>query len=338
MPGIVIELTNHCNLSCQHCLEGRHISNGGNLEIEIMEKIIQDASDCAFDFLSFTGGEPTLHPGFIEILDKVHKTGYDFGFVTNGWNFTEIYKDLLPFVNRLKGITFSLDGVSEETHDRVRGKGSYLRLMKAMSVCMVKDIPFTINTTIMFHNKGELKEMAALATKLGSRGLRFGHLMSTPLNITKGLTVSPGEREVVEGAIRKLQKSFTIPIIMAPGYCTTNLFPCLTLQSEELNVDWRGNVTFCCHLSGYENGVMDGDVLGNLDEMSFSEAYGLFISLNKKFRKEKIERHSKGEFKNSDYFPCWYCLNYFKKVNWLKGYDNNPWSSGIWTDSDHTIN
>lgn len=330
MPSIVIELTNHCNLSCQHCLDNRHSADGENLEIEIIEKILQSSRGHGFDHLSFTGGEPTLHPRFNEILKNVYEAGFNFGFVTNGWNFTEIYKYLLPFRDRLKGVTFSLDSVREEVHDMVRGRGAYRRLMKAVSICMVKDIPFTINTVIMLHNKGELKEMAELVAKLGSRGLRFGYLMPTPQNVARGLTISPEECESSDGMIGGLQHSFTMPIIKAPGYYTTNLFPCNPLQSKELNIDWRGNVTLCCHLSGYGNGAIEGDIIGNLDTVCFAEAHKRFIHLNKTFHQDKRERYGKGEFQDSDYSPCFYCLNYFDKVDWLKDYHESPWSSLVW--------
>jgi hypothetical protein len=155
--------------------------------------------------------------------------------------------------------------------------------------------------------------------------------MPTPRNIENGLTISPEECVVVEGVIGGLQQSFTLPIIMAPGYYTTNLFPCDPLQSEELNVDWRGNVTLCCHLSGYGNGAIAGDVVDNLDTMTFAEAQKRFIHLNKTFHQDKRERHCKGEFQDSDYFPCFYCLNYFDKVDWLKGYGKNPWSRLVWS-------
>ncbi|GJQ59129.1 MAG: radical SAM protein [Candidatus Scalindua sp. AMX11] len=330
MPSIVIELTNHCNLSCQHCMEGRHSSDGQSLKLEILDKILQNCKEHGFDHLSFTGGEPTLHPRFNEILKNVYEAGYNFGFVTNGWNFVEMYSQLLPYRDRLRGITFSLDSAREEVHDRVRGRGAYRRLMKAFSICMVKDIPFTINTTVMSYNKGELKEMAELATKLGSRGLRFCHLMPTPGNVEKGLSLSPEECVVIEGIIGELQQSFPMPIIMAPGYHTTNLFPCSPLQSKELNIDWRGNVTLCCHLSGYGNGAIEGDIIGNLDTMSFAEAQKGFIHLNKTFHQDKRERYGKGEFRDSDYFPCFYCLNYFDKVDWLKDDHESPWSSLVW--------
>jgi len=30
-----------------------------------------------------------------------------------------------------------------------------------------------------------------------------------------------------------------------------------------------------------------------------------------------------------DYYPCWYCLKYFKKVDWLMQFPDNPWSQDI---------
>ena len=172
-------------------------------------------------------------------------------------------------------------------------------------------------------------KITELAMKLGSRGLRLGHLMSTPLTLAEGLDISIEKRKEIEADILNLQKTFTMPIVIAPGHHTTNLFPCAPLQMQEFNVDWRCNITFCCHLSGHEKWVGDGDVVGNLDKIGFSEAYELLVSLNKAFRNEKTERNANGKFNDSDYFPCWYCLNYFKKVDWLKDYTNHPWSGMI---------
>jgi MoaA/NifB/PqqE/SkfB family radical SAM enzyme len=331
MARIVIELTNRCNLSCTHCFDGRH-SADGEIKLEIIEKILQSAKAHGFDHLSFTGGDPTVHPRFIEIIKMVSESGYNFGFVTNGQNFTRIYEKILLYRDKLTGITFSLDGAREETHDRLRGKGSYRRVMKAVSVCVIKDIPFTFNMVITSHNRGELEEMAEGATKLGSRGLRFGHLMSTPLTTMQSLDLSPEERREAEATVWKIQKSFPMPIIIAPGYYTTDLFPCAPLQMEEINIDWRGNVTKCCHLSGHGDGVGNDDVIGNLYEMSFSEAYERLVEENRKFHKEKLEHHAGSEFKDSDYFPCWYCENYFKKLDWLKKFPNNSWSTRVWTN------
>jgi hypothetical protein len=47
------------------------------------------------------------------------------------------------------------------------------------------------------------------------------------------------------------------------------------------------------------------------------------------YEKEKIQRLAEGNLGNLDYYPCWYCLKYFKKVNWLTQFPDNPWSQDI---------
>lgn len=102
------------------------------------------------------------------------------------------------------------------------------------------------------------------------------------------------------------------------------------VKMQEFNIDWQGNVTLCCHFSGHGAGVGNGDVIGSLNEMSFFEAYVRLLNLKKRFHLNKLERYYSGNFKDSDYFSCWYCLNYFKKVDWFEYYPESAWSSLVW--------
>ena len=313
MPGLSIELTNRCNLSCKHCFDDRHNKDGENLAIDIIEKIVKDAKNLSIDHISFTGGEPTIHPEFMKIVKVVSEAGLKFGFVTNGLSFTAIYEELLAYCSMISSITFSLDGANKITHEKIRGKGTYHRVMKAISICVVKDIPFTINTVILSYNRNELDDIAKLAMKLGSLGLRFGHHIATPMSKSDGLDLSFEERKESENIICRLQKQISMPIVMAPGYYTRELFPCSPLQLEECNIDWQGNVTFCCHLSGHGNKKGKRDVVASLEEMDFFEAYTLWVNLNKEFKRKKSECYKNGELNNTDYFSCLYCLKYFNK-------------------------
>jgi len=45
---------------------------------------------------------------------------------------------------------------------------------------------------------------------------------------------------------------------------------------------------------------------------------------------EKLAHQSGGDFKDSDYFPFWYCENYFRQLDWLKKFPKNSWSVGVW--------
>jgi hypothetical protein len=71
-------------------------------------------------------------------------------------------------------------------------------------------------------------------------------------------------------------------------------------------------------------------VVGNLGEMSFGEAYGRLVRANERFHADKLAHLSGGAFEDTDFFPCWYCSNYFKKVDWLKTFKGHPWLESIW--------
>jgi MoaA/NifB/PqqE/SkfB family radical SAM enzyme len=319
MPGILVELTNHCNLSCKHCFDRRH-SAGGYLDIGTLETILKNAKQHGFDYLSLTGGEPTLHPEFQKILSMAMSAGYQVGFVTNGWNFVDIYTQMPDVLPQTSSINFSLDGAKESTHDALRRRGSYRHVMHAVSICTVKDIPFTFNSVVTAGNYVEIEALVELSAKLGSRGIRFGYLIPTQKSLAENLVLDHSQLKDIPAEIITLQKKYEIPVILAPGFYNHNLFPCAPLQENEFNIDWQGNLTLCCHLSGCGADTSTKDIIGNLNEISFKEATRKLNQLVGQFHQDKKEHHNDPHFKDTDYFSCWYCLNYFEKVGWLKNY------------------
>ena len=313
MPGILVELTNHCNLSCKHCFDNRH-SADGYLSIQTLETILKNAKQHGFDYLSLTGGEPTLHPEFEKILSMAMSAGYQVGFVSNGWNFVDIYTQMTNVLPKTSGINLSLDGANDYTHDALRRQGSFRRVMQAASICTVKDIPFTFNTVVTCRNYAEIEALVELTATLGSRGIRFGYLMPTKRSTNENLVLDHAQLKDIQAEIIRLQKNYKIPVILAPGFYNRDLFPCAPLQETEFNIDWQGNVTLCCHLSGCGNGFYNRDVIGNLNALGFQEATRRLKHLIDQLNKDKMEHHKSGYFKDTDYFPCWYCLNYFEKV------------------------
>jgi len=325
LPRIVIELTNSCNLSCGHCFDERHAATG-DLSLEILDKVLREGKSCGIDQLSFTGGEPTLHRRFRDIVDRVSEAGYSFSFVSNGTTFPKIYSLLRKHRRSFLGVTFSLDGAREETHDRLRGKGSYRRVMRAASICVLKELPFTFNMVLTADNRNEVSEMVWVAERLGSAGLRFGHLMPTPSIAMRKLDMSPEQRRQVEFQIWQLKKNAAIPVGMAPGYFSERaLFPCGPLELEEYNLDYKGNLTLCCQLSGHSGNGEGADIVGNLNNISLAEACLRFRRRVASYLADKQDKISRGGLSELDYFPCWYCLKYLGKTSWLDHFPNHPW-------------
>ena len=133
----------------------------------------------------------------------------------------------------------------------------------------------------------------------------------------------------MEAEIWQLQKSAPVFVGMAPGYFSDSpFFPCAPLELKEFNLDYRGNLTLCCQLSGYSGGTPGTDAMGNLHEVSLAEACGRFRQRVATYLADKQERVRRGEFSELDHFPCWYCVKYLDKVPWLKHVPQHPWAHG----------
>jgi MoaA/NifB/PqqE/SkfB family radical SAM enzyme len=327
MPRIVVELTNRCNLRCLHCFDERHAATG-DLSMGVIDRLLEEGRGCGIDHFCFTGGEPTLHRRFHEIVSHVSDAGYGFSFVSNGVNFRTVATLLLRHRAAFGGVTFSLDGAREATHDRLRGKGSFRQVMRAATLCVFHGLPFTFNMVLTADNQGEVEAMVRLAARLGSRGVRFGHLMFTADTTARGLNLSPAERRRVEARIWELRRSAPVFVGMAPGYFSESpFFPCAPLELDEFNVDHRGNLTLCCQLSGYAGQNEARDIMGNLHDVSLAEACDRFRARVARYLADKRERVQRGAFDELDHFPCWYCAKYLGKVTSLPGFPERAWAS-----------
>jgi MoaA/NifB/PqqE/SkfB family radical SAM enzyme len=289
---------------CQHCFDERHAATG-DLPLAILDKVLREGKGCGIAQLALTGGEPTLHRPFAEIIRGVCAAEDPFSLVSNGLNFPHISPLLRHARPWCTGITFSLDGAREATHDRLRGPGSYRQVMRAASLCVMTELPFALNMLLTAQNYSEMPEMVALAARLGSQGVRFGYLMPTPETALRGLDLTPHKRREVETVIWRLQPQEPLPVGMAPGYfSTTPFFPCAPLEREELNLDYRGNLTLCCQLSGHSGINAGTDVLGNLHHMRLAGAVGRFHQRVATYLADKQARVAQGALSELEYFPC----------------------------------
>ncbi len=313
---LILELTNLCNFSCIHCL--REEGHGGSfLPMEIIDKVLRESAVYqSFDLVVFTGGEPTLHPRFAEIVERVATAGPDVAFVTNGWRFKDTFREIEPLKGHIRHINFSLDGATEETHDRLRRRqGSYRRLMQAISLCHFHGVPAQINMVVTSANRGEIEAMALLASRLGCQALGYGHCQPTPEALAAGLVPGTRERRRIEAEIAALQQTFQMSILLAGDHYDESLFSlCPQLAMRELNVDYRGNLTACCMLSSFRGGVPDTDVVADLSRVSLFEGHRRLTEKIATILREKVDRVEVGASSEADHFQCSHCLEHYRKV------------------------
>jgi len=119
---IVLELTQFCNLKCEHCLYNDFEKNGENfLSKEKAFLLIEKANAGSINKLVFTGGEPTIHPYFLEIAQYAIANIPKVSICTNGYFPSEILENQVLELN-FSTYTVSIDSNIEKIHDNFRGK------------------------------------------------------------------------------------------------------------------------------------------------------------------------------------------------------------------------
>jgi 7,8-dihydro-6-hydroxymethylpterin dimethyltransferase len=146
----VIEITDRCNLTCPTCYANSSPSYGRHRTLEEVKKMLDTIveNEKEPDVVQISGGEPTLHPQFFEILDYAKTLPIKHLMVnTNG---LLIAKDL-DFAKRLKTyapdfeIYLQFDSFKEEALMALRG--AHLKKIREKAIAHLNEI--NLSTTLV---------------------------------------------------------------------------------------------------------------------------------------------------------------------------------------------
>ena len=171
----------------------------------------------------------------------------------------------------MSNVAFSLDGITRESHDRWRGKGSFDRLVRAFSRCYMSNLPFAIKIVIRRDVMDQLEQIAIFAARMGAASLHFAHVMPTSGAVEDESALTLEEQRVVEEEIAVLRRIFKMDIGIDVGYYNIDETrpPCAPLAGTSMNIDFRGRLSLCCNLSGFRGAAEELDVVADLNVESF---------------------------------------------------------------------
>jgi len=120
------QITNECNLACLHCIE--ESGPGKAFPDELAEAqilgILDQMLDREIPYLSFSGGEPMVHPLFFKMVEHVCTRDRQLKIETNGHYLTPDNCARLKTLG-VKALQVSLDGASRDTFNRMRIRGEF---------------------------------------------------------------------------------------------------------------------------------------------------------------------------------------------------------------------
>ncbi|MBA4371589.1 MAG: hypothetical protein C0402_01865 [Thermodesulfovibrio sp.] len=180
IPGHMLiqwHITERCNLQCTHCYQETLPPPDPTWDqlMAAREQLTSFVSRCraanpAGSFradLTITGGEPFIRGDFMDLMAilSAEPCFSSLAVLTNGTMLTP------AFVHRLKAlkpgfVQVSLDG-SRETHDRIRGAGSYDQAVSGLRLLLQNHIPAHIAFTAHQDNFRDFPSVADLGQRLG---------------------------------------------------------------------------------------------------------------------------------------------------------------------------
>jgi radical SAM protein with 4Fe4S-binding SPASM domain len=161
-----LEVVSACNLTCKHCFAGDLPRREGQLTRDELDRLFADMAAVGTFRLGLTGGEPLLRRDLFDIIDLATNHGLCPCVTTNGLLVTD--EVARAFGEReLVWLNVSLDGATAESNDRVRGEGSFDRVLERLEV-LRRHATFTLAFTIMSHNAGEVEDCVRLAERVGA--------------------------------------------------------------------------------------------------------------------------------------------------------------------------
>lgn len=75
LKEISFEIIRRCPNNCLHCSSYSTDKCTEIIPVELFKKVVKGAKRLGAQTISFSGGEPFLHPDIVEMIDFVHSLG-----------------------------------------------------------------------------------------------------------------------------------------------------------------------------------------------------------------------------------------------------------------------
>jgi MoaA/NifB/PqqE/SkfB family radical SAM enzyme len=145
---------------------------------EVSEMLSDWENDHGISFapsMNISGGEPFLRSDLFRIIAMIKKYGFEVYILSNGTIMDDKKAAMLSDIG-VSGVQVSMEG-PELIHDRIRGKGSFVRAINGVKILLENNIEVTLNVTLSNLNYRYIKEIVSLASELGVQRLGFSRLV-----------------------------------------------------------------------------------------------------------------------------------------------------------------
>lgn len=283
--NVTLSLTPKCNLSCRHCFAAKKMSECvHSMDLNEWKTVIDQLADAKIFRVLFSGGEPLLFDGFVELCEYTVSKHINCSLNTNGILITP---DLAAWIKRLpfRGrISVSLDGATKETHEYMRGANTFGKTLTGIKYLLNEDVFTQIFFVVTNHNWREIKDIVYMAKNMGCSTVYLnevypvgnGDVNSEDLVLTRenfvnaiklcSQLIEEGYSDFISGTLLskvKLYNEFNLR--RKSGYvCTESSINGCGNGSKSIVINYDGTVSPCEMLLGVSCGNVLSDSVTNI--------------------------------------------------------------------------
>ena len=253
-----VYLTNACNLHCVHCFMNAGSKLENELDVEKWKTVLRDFSQAGGEFVTFTGGEPTMYGNFEEVVTFAHQIGVNVTVLSNGLLWTEEQIQRMKFY--IDEVQFSIDGVTEQENAKVRGKNHFQKVVDTVCSFALAGVRTSVATTFTWENLSTADEykrfVVSIKQRVGDRVF---------FKLTKKILPGRGKEFSEEENRRYYEQIDAIERYVDPTAGYANFIeghePNMMIRNcgfGGLSISSNGNVYFC-------NRIHEVDCFGNVN-------------------------------------------------------------------------
>ena len=158
-----IEFSLRCNYRCPYCYVPRNPDVSRELSRSEIKDVIRQAQALGARKIIILGGEPSIYPHLIEMIDFIRGRGMAVEMFTNGSGITSVLA--ADLAGRSVRVVLKMNSFDETTQDRLTGvKGSYRQIRESLDRLRQAGYPaedrfLAVSTVICRDNRHEIVAM-----------------------------------------------------------------------------------------------------------------------------------------------------------------------------------
>ena len=175
---VEIQLGHMCNNRCVFCVSGQETALGRArpMATEPLLEQIRAARAAGHEKLTLLGGEPTLQPGFLDVVREAVRLEFaEIDIFTNGVKTAraEFIDEILATGGRFTW-RISVQGATKESHERTTKKdGSFDRIVRTMEGLRARGERITVNMCVVQSNHDSVDAFPSLLLPFGATQLHL---------------------------------------------------------------------------------------------------------------------------------------------------------------------